>query len=50
VRRVWFPKTWIIESVTRTPDLNGNGSHEVAAIGEQSGMAVTVIRDSQTGQ
>lgn len=49
-RRVWFPATLSIESVTRTPDINGNGSDEIAVVGEQWGNVVVIIRDSRTGQ
>lgn len=49
-QRVWFPKSLTVQSVTRTPDINGNGSHEVAVIGEESGQAVSIIRDTATGE
>jgi hypothetical protein len=49
--RVWFPARLRIESVTRTPDMNGNGSNEVAVIGEwPNGTHSILIRDTRTGE
>lgn len=48
--RVWFPKSLHIESITRTPDMNGNGSHEVGVIGEwPDGTHSILVRDTRTG-
>lgn len=48
-QRVWFPATLHIQSVTRTPDINNNGSNEIAVIGEQWNKVVVMITDSRTG-
>lgn len=50
LRRVWFPATLHIQSVTRTPDINSNGSNEIAVIGEQWGKVVVMVTDSRTGK
>lgn len=49
VRRVWFPQSLRIETITQTPDINGNGSEEIAVGGEQWGRFRVHIRDSRSG-
>lgn len=51
VTRTWFPKSmkWAEGTVTRLDDINGNGSHEVAFIGDAGNQRVVIIKDTRTG-
>ena len=50
--RVFFDKALVVQDATVMPDLNNNGSDEVAVLGQRDsdGKLVVVIKDSATGE